>query len=49
MNKEQMIEQNQDLDSHLDKDFDLNVFEQELIAEYGNLQAALLDFSDRPE
>jgi len=47
MSNEQVIEQNQDLD--LEQEFDLVAFEQELIAEYGSLEAALLDFSDRPE
>jgi hypothetical protein len=46
MNNEQVIEQNLALD--LDQ-FDMEAFEQELIAEYGSLEAALLDFSDRPE
>lgn len=53
MNNEQVIEQNQiqnqkqNLD--IDQDFDLEVFEQELIAEYGSLEAAYLDLSDRPD
>lgn len=47
MNNEQVIEQNQDLD--LNEQFDLDAFEQELIAEYGSLEAAYLDLSDRPE
>ncbi len=45
MNNEQMIEQNLDLNDQ----FDLEAFEQELIAEYGSLEAAYLDLSDRPE
>lgn len=47
MNNEQVIEQKQDLD--LNEQFDLDAFEQELIAEYGSLEAAYLDMSDRPE
>ena len=46
MNNEQVIEQ--DLDLNADQ-FDLEAFEQELIAEYGSLEAAYLDLSDRPE
>lgn len=47
MNNEQVIEQNQDLD--LNDQLDLDAFEQELIEEYGSLEAAYLDLSDRPE
>lgn len=47
MNNEQVIEQNQDL--HLNDQFDLEAFEQELIEEYGSLEAAYLDFSDQPD
>lgn len=47
MNNEQVIEQNQDLD--LNDQFDLDAFEQELIAEYGSLEAAYLDLSDQPD
>jgi hypothetical protein len=46
MNNEQVIEQ--DLDLNADQ-FDLEAFEQELIEEYGSLEAAYLDLSDRPE
>ena len=51
MNNEQLIKQkqNQDLDLNLDQDCDLEAFEQELIAEYGSLEAAYLDLSDRPD
>lgn len=49
MNNEQVIEQNLALDLDLEQEFDLEAFEQELIAEYGSLEAALLEFSDRPE
>jgi hypothetical protein len=38
----------QDLDLIADQ-FDLEAFERELIEEYGSLEAALLDRSDRPE
>ena len=48
MNNEQVIEQNQDLELNLDQ-LDLEAFEQELIAEYGSLEAAYLDLSDRPD
>lgn len=50
MNNEQVIElkQNQDLELNLDQ-LNLESFEQELIAEYGSLEAAYLDLSDRPE
>lgn len=48
MNNEQVIEQNQDLDLNIDQ-LDLEVFEQQLIEEYGSLDAAYLDLSDRPE
>lgn len=32
----------------IDEEFDLEAFEQELIEEYGSLEAAILDMSDRP-
>lgn len=32
-----------------DWEFDMEEFEAELIEEYGNLELALLDLSDRPE
>lgn len=44
MNNEQI-----DLDLNVDQDFDLEAFEQELIEEYGSLEAAYLDLSDRLE
>lgn len=46
MNNEQVIEAELDL---IADQFDLEAFEQELIEEYGSLEAALLDLSDRPE
>lgn len=51
MNNEQVIEkkQNQNFDMTADHEFDLEAFEQELIAEYGSLEAACIDLSDRPE
>ena len=45
MKNEQVIEAELDL---IDKQFDLDAFEQELIEEYGSLEAAILDMSDRP-
>ena len=46
MNNEQVIEAELEL---IDEQFDLEAFEQDLIEEYGSLEAALLDLSDRPE
>ncbi len=46
MNNEQVIEQ--DLDLNADQ-LDLEAFKQELIEEYGSLEAAYLDLSDRPD
>jgi len=46
MNDEQVIEAELDL---IGEQFDLEAFERELIEEYGSLEAALLDLSDRPE
>ena len=37
-----------DLDLNVDQ-FDMEAFEQELIEEYGSLEAAYLDLSDRLE
>ncbi len=45
MNDEHLIE----LDLELELDFDMEVFEQELIEEYGSLEAAYIDMTDRPE
>ncbi len=45
MNDEHLIE----LDLELERDFDMEVFEQELIEEYGSLEAAYIDMTDRPE
>lgn len=45
MNDEHLIE----LDLELELDFDREVFEQELIEEYGSLEAAYIDMTDRPE
>lgn len=45
MNDEHLME----LDLELELHFDLEAFERELIEEYGSLEAALLDLSDRPE
>lgn len=41
-------EQNEYLMQEIDEEFDLEAFEQELIAAYGSLQAAILDMSDQP-
>ena len=49
MNNEQVIERTQNEDLDRNDQFDLEAFEQELIAEYGSLEAAYLDLSDRPE
>lgn len=38
----------EDLMKEIDEEFDMEAFEQELIAEYGSLEAAILDMSDRP-
>lgn len=45
MNDEHLME----LDLELELDFDMEAFEQELIEEYGSLEAAYIDMSDRPE
>ena len=45
MNDEHLMELDLDLELH----FDLEAFEQELIEEYGSLEAAYIDMSDRPE
>ncbi len=45
MNDEHLIE----LDLELELDFDMEVFEQELIEEYGSLEAAYIDMTDCPE
>ena len=37
-----------DLMTEIDREFDLEAFEQHLIEEYGSLEAAILDMSDRP-
>ena len=49
MNNEQVIERTQKQELDLNHQFDLDAFEQELIAEYGSLEAAYIDLSDRPE
>lgn len=41
-------EQIEHLMQEIDEEFDLEAFEQDLIAEYGSLEAAILDMSDRP-
>lgn len=46
MNNEQVIEAEVDLTAD---QFDLDALEQELIEEYGSLEAAYLDFSDQPD
>ena len=45
MNDEHLME----LDLELELDFDMEAFEQDLIEEYGSLEAAYIDMSDRPE
>lgn len=37
-----------DLMTEIDREFDLEAFELELVEEYGSLEAAILDMSDRP-
>ncbi len=37
-----------DLMTEIDREFDLGAFEQDLIEEYGSLEAAILDMSDQP-
>ncbi|GEM_PF-2609002 len=41
-------EQIEHLMPEIDEEFDLEAFEQDLIADYGSLEAAILDMSDRP-
>ena len=45
MNNDQVIEAELDL---IAEQLDLDAFEHELIEEYGSLEAAILDMSDRP-
>lgn len=49
MNNEQVIERTQNQDLDMNDQFDLEAFEQELIEEYGSLEAAYIDLSDQPE
>lgn len=45
---DESLEQDINLELFLDQ-FDIDAFEQQLIEEHGNLEAAYLDLSDRPD